>query len=149
MSQPGLRDAEQPDEVRFQLLRADDIPATNPHGLAYKFGLQDSKQQITEGRRLPNGTLCFDFTLRVKKASNADQPAFTGPHASCPVDDRFVYLSWFAITRGDYINRVKARLSTIDWKMIRAAQAQGKVITADMTGWGPGDKRKYVRWHLE
>lgn len=45
-------------------------------------------------------------------------------------------------------NRVKARLCTIDWKTIRAAQNQGKTIAADMMGWGPGDKRKYVTWVL-
>jgi hypothetical protein len=64
-------------------------------------------------------------------------------------DDRFVYLSWFAITRGDYINRVKARLSNIDWKMVQAAKTQDKAITADMTGRGPGDKRIFVSWFLE
>ena len=39
------------DEVRFAL-RNDDIPATNPHSLAYRFGLQDTKQQIVPGKRL-------------------------------------------------------------------------------------------------
>lgn len=33
--------------------------------------------------------------------------------------------------------------------MVRAAQAQDKVITADMTGWGPDDKRKFVPWFLQ
>lgn len=135
-------------EVRFRLLRADDIPATNPHGLAYKVGLQDTKQEITEGRRLRDGRLAFDFTLKVRKG-DAGQPIFTGRHASGPVDDRFVYLSWFAIKRGDYINRVKARLSTVDWKLIRTAIEQEKVITADMTGRGPGDPQQYVTWLLE
>ena len=137
------------DEVRLRLLRADDIPATNPHNLAYKFGLQDTKQEIMEGRRLPNGKLAFDFTLKVKKGRNAEQPVFTGRDAGGPIDDRFVYLSWLAISHGDYINRVKARLSNIDWKMIHAAQEQGKVIAADMTAWIPGDARKYVIWFLE
>jgi len=32
-----------PDEIRFRLLRSDHVPATNPHNLAFKFGLQDKK----------------------------------------------------------------------------------------------------------
>jgi len=136
------------DEVRFRLLCRDDVPATNPHNLAFKFGLQDKKQEIVRGVRRPDGTFVFDFTLTVKKASGSEEPVFGGRFASGPADDRFVYLSWFAIHRGDYINRVKARLSTVDWKMIRAAQAGDKAITADMTGWLPGDERKYVDWRL-
>jgi len=57
-------------------------------------------------------------------------------------------LSWYAIKRGDYINRVKARLNTIDWKMVREAQRTNKAITANMTGWKPGDARKQVEWRL-
>jgi Family of unknown function (DUF5990) len=136
------------DEVRFRLLRSDDVPATNPHKLAYKFGLQDTKQQITEGTPQKNGTLAFHFTLKAKKGKNVRRPVFTGRYASGPVDDRFVYLSWRAIKRGDYINRVKARVSTIDWEMVRASQQQDRPITADMTGWRPGDPRKWVRWYL-
>jgi Family of unknown function (DUF5990) len=135
-------------EVRFRLLRSDDVPATNPHKLTYKFGLQDTKRQITKGTPQTNGMLAFDFTLKAKKGKNAKRPVFTGRYASGPVDDRFVYLSWWAIKSGDYINRVKARLSTIDWGMVRASQQQDRPITADMTGWVPGDPRKCVRWHL-
>ncbi|HTU35671.1 MAG TPA: DUF5990 family protein [Candidatus Acidoferrum sp.] len=135
-------------EVRFRLLRSDDIPATNPHKLAYKFGLQSTKQQIMEGARQPDGMLAFDFTLTVRKGNDAKCPIFTGRYASSPVDDRFVYLSWRAVKRGDYINRVKARLSTIDWEMVRESQRQDRPITADMTGRGPGDPRKYVTWYL-
>jgi hypothetical protein len=138
-----------PNEVRFRLLRSNDIPATNPHNLAYLFGLQDSKGNIIAGTRLPNGALCFDFSLKVKEGADSEHPVFTGPFASGPVTDRFVYLSWWAIDRGDWINRLKARLATIDWKMVRNSQQQGRPITADMTGRGPGDTRKYVSWYLE
>jgi hypothetical protein len=136
-----------PDEVRFRLLRSDDIPATNPHNLAYRFGLQDTKQNIVAGERQPDGMLVFDFSLKVKKGKDPKYPVFTGRFASGPVDDRFVYLSWWAIERGDYINRIKARLSPIDWKMVRASQEQDRPITADMTGRGPGDS-KFVTWFL-
>jgi hypothetical protein len=137
-----------PNEVRFRLLRNDDVPATNPFQLAYRFGLQDTKQNIFAGEKQPNGIIVFDFSLNVKKGKDPKRPVFTGPFASGPIDDRFVYLSWWAIARGDYINRVKARLSTIDWKMVRASQDQGKPITANMTGWTPGDPRKRVTWYL-
>jgi hypothetical protein len=136
------------DEVRFRLLRSDDVPATNPFHLAYRFGLQDTKQDIVAGTRQPDGVLAFDFSLTVKKGKAPKHPVFSGRFASGPADDRFVYLSWWAIERGDYINRVKARLATIDWKMVRASQEQDRPITADMTGWNVGDARKYVTWYL-
>jgi len=137
-----------PEEVRFRLLRGDDVPATNPHNLAYRFGLQDTKGNIVPGERRPNGMLAFDFSLKVKQGKDATRPVFTGPFASGPADDRFVYLSWFAIERGDYINRVKARLGAIDWKMIRASRKENRPITADLTGRGPGDAMKPIAWYL-
>ena len=135
--------------VRFRLLRSNDIPATNPHKLDFKFGLQDNRQDIMEGMCRADGMLVFDFTLKAKAGKDPDCPTFTGRYASGPVDDRFVYLSWYAIKRGDYINRIKARLSTVDWKMVRAAQKHDKTITADMSGRGPGNPRKFVTWYLE
>src|ERR1700677_555600 len=95
------------DEVRFRLLRSDDVPATNPLNLSYQFGLQDIKENIVAGTRQPSGILVFDFILRAKVGKDPARPVFTGPFASGPVDDRFVYLSWRAIERGDYINRAK------------------------------------------
>ena len=136
------------DEVSFRLLRRDSVPATNPFDLAYRFGLQDTKQVIVEGIEQPDGSLAFDFSLTVKPGKDPDRPVLTGRFASGPVEDRFVYLSWWAIQRGDYINRVKARLGTIDWRMVRESQAKGQRITTDMTGWGPGDARKNVQWYL-
>jgi Family of unknown function (DUF5990) len=136
------------DEVRFRLLRKGDVPATNPHDLAFKFGLQDKDQNIVPGRKLPGGYLAFDFSLNVKKGKDPKYPVFTGAFASGPVDDRFVYLSWFAIKRGDYINRVKARLGDIDWKLVKQAQAEDRPLVADMTGRGPGGGRVPVEWEL-
>jgi hypothetical protein len=138
-----------PDEVCFRLLRGDDVPATNPFKLAYRFGLQDTKQDILAGERQPDGVIAFNFSLQAKNGKDPEHPVFTGRFASGPVNDRFVYLSWWAIERGDYINRVKARLATIDWKMVRASQEQARPITADMTGWLPGDARKHVTWYLD
>jgi hypothetical protein len=45
------------DEVRLRLLRNDDVPATNPFNLSYRFGLQDTKQNIVAGVPQPNGLL--------------------------------------------------------------------------------------------
>jgi hypothetical protein len=138
-----------PGEVRFRLRRRNDVPSTNPHNLAYRFGLQDTKGKIVSGVRQADGIFRFDFRLKVKPGKAPEHPVFTGLYASGPPIDRFVYLSWWAIDRGDWINRVKARLATIDWKMVRASQDQDRPITADLTGWNLGDARKYVSWYLD
>jgi hypothetical protein len=136
------------DEVRLRLVRDNDTPPTNPTGGAFIFGLQDTKQQIVPAARGPDGRLNWDFTLRVKPGSDPEHPVFTGPFASSPVGDRFVYLSWRSVERGDYINRIKARLSGISWAQVRAAQAADARLVADMTGRRPGDPRKQVVWRL-
>jgi hypothetical protein len=84
----------------------------------------------------------------VKLGKDRHHPVFTGLYANGSPVDRFVYLSWWAIERGDWINRLKARLATIDWKMVRASQEQDRPITADLTGWNLGDAKKYVSWYL-
>ncbi|HLI76708.1 MAG TPA: DUF5990 family protein, partial [Acidobacteriaceae bacterium] len=133
--------------IPFRLLRRDECPATNPLNLAYRFGLQDTHQEILPGGRHTTGMLFWDFSLTVKRGKGGE-PLFTGRFASGPVTDRFVYLSWWAIERKHWINRVKARLCTVEWTLIQTAQEQGGRITADMTGWMPGDARKYVTWFL-
>jgi hypothetical protein len=52
------------DEVLFRLLRRNDVPATNPHNLAYRFGLQDIKGNVVVGIQQPDGGLRFDFSLK-------------------------------------------------------------------------------------
>ena len=112
-------------EVKFRLRRADDRPATNPKGLAYEFGLQDTKGRIVAGRRDARG-LVFDFSLLARPGKDPNHPNFTGAFASGPADGRFIYLSWKAVGRGDYINRVKAPLAGIDWAMVEEAQRTGR-----------------------
>lgn len=136
------------EEVHFRFLRSDDVPATNPHNLVYRFGLQDTKSKIFPGERDASGMFVFDFVLKVKRGKSPACPLFTGPFASGPVEDRFVYLSWFAIDRGDYINRVKVRLRAIDWTMIRVSQEENRSITADLTGRGLGEAMKPIEWYL-
>jgi hypothetical protein len=134
--------------VRLRLIRRDEAPPSHDLDEAYEFGLQDTKQQIVPGERLADGGLVFDFTLEAKPGKHPDRPVFTGRFASGPAEDRFVYLSWRSVPRGVYINRVKARLGSIDWQMVRAAQAADRPLVADMSGWRPHDPRKQVEWRL-
>jgi len=136
------------DEVAMRLIRADDVPATNPENDAYEFGLQDAKGGLVAGVRDSHDRYLFDFALTVKPGRNPAQPQFGGPYASGPADDRFVYLSWRSKPRGVWINRVKARLADIDWALVREAQASGRRVTADLTGRLPGGGRVPVRWML-
>jgi len=134
--------------VRLRLIRADDRPATNPENDAFEFGLQDDKGALAPAARLPDGRLFWDFELRVRPAADGS-PNFLGAFASGPADDRFVYLSWRSVPRGVWINRLKARLRWIDWRLIRAAQAASKPITADLTGRGPGQSMQPIEWKLD
>lgn len=129
----------------FRLIRVNDLPHTNRQGRSYSFGLQDKKQNITLGYNDHNGYLAFDFSLMVKHGADLERPVFTGPFASGPVNDRFVYLSWKLNERG-YLNRIKARLGSIDWELIRIAQRSNSALEADMTGWVPHDPRKSPEW---
>ena len=80
-------------EVRFRVLRNDDVPATNPLHFEYRFGLQDTKGNIVAGTKLSNGALGFDFSLTARQGTDSRYPVFAGRFASGPVSDRFVYLS--------------------------------------------------------
>jgi hypothetical protein len=135
-------------EVRLRLIRGDDRPATNPLGEPFEFGLQDTKQAIDPGVRRENGAVVFDLVLTAKPGPDPNRPVFSGRYASGPADDRFVYLAWRSIPRGVWINRVKARLSTITWEMVEAARSEGRLLAADMSGWGPHDARHSVEWKL-
>ena len=135
-------------ELRLRLVRDDDVPATNPLADEYVLGLQDTKQTIHPGKRQGDGKLAWDFAVTVKPTPSDGHPLFGGPFASGPAGDRFVYLSWRSLARGDYINRVKARLTDIDWPLIQAAQAAGRPLVADLTGRPPGGGRVPVPWRL-
>jgi hypothetical protein len=133
--------------VKFRLVRSDDIPATNPHGFRFLFGIQDTKDVIEPGGRRADGAFVFDFTLMAGPGRDPGQPAFYGRFASGPAADRFVYLAWRALETGAYINRVKARLSTIGWPLIHEALALDRRVTADLTGFKPGSAK--VVWSLD
>lgn len=135
-------------DLRLRLVRAGDAPATNPLADEYVFGLQDTKQQLHPGAAQADGKLAFDFSVTVRADPVDGRPVFTGPFASGPKDDRFVYLSWRSLSRGHYINRVKARLGDIDWPLIHAAQAAARPLIADLTGRPPGGGRIPVVWRV-
>ena len=136
------------DELRLRLIRNSDAPPTNPLGDAFVFGLQDTRQQLHPAVRDSAGRFAFDFSLAVKPGSDG-RPNFSGPFASGPASDRFVYLSWRSIPRGVWINRIKARLADIDWAMVGEATAQGRRLIADLSDWSPGGGRRRVDWRLE
>lgn len=134
------------DRIRLRLVR-DDAAPPSPDGSPFRFGLQDAKGNIQPPAEGADGKLRFDFTLTVAEGPDPDRPVFTGPHASGPRDDRFVYLSWERLN-GGYVNRIKARLSDIGWPLVREAQATGKVLEADLSGRSAGGGRIPVQWRL-
>lgn len=136
---------ETPSEVQFRLIRIGDAPPTNPLGDAFVFGLQDTKNGLHAGVRDAAGRFVFDFSLTVKPGSDG-RPNFTGPFASGPATDRFVYLSWLSVPRRVWINRVKARLADIDWATIE--RVEGRRLAADLSAWSPGGGRRRVDWRL-
>ena len=132
-------------EVRFRLIRSGDAPPTNPLGDAFLFGLQDTQDGLHPGVRDDAGRFVFDFSLSVKPGKGG-QPNFSGPFASGPATDRFVYLSWLSVPRRAWINRVKARLGDIDWALIE--RAEGRRLAADLSDWSPGGGRRSVDWRV-
>ncbi len=135
------------DTVGFRLLRDDPEPPS-PDGSACRIGLQDAKGGMHDGTLRPDGRLQFDFELTVKEGPDPDRPVFTGSFASGPRDERFVYLSWQRLDGCSYVNRIKARLADLDWPLVRAAQAAGRPLEADLSGRKPGGGRVAIRWRL-
>jgi len=133
--------------VRMRLVTSDTKPP-RPDGTAYRFGLQDNKDQIHAGTPRGDGKLAFDFTLAVKPGPDPERPVFTGLFASGPRDERFVYLSWQRSGGQGYVNRVKARLTDLAWPLVREAQALDLPLEADMTGRAPGGGRVPVAWRI-
>jgi hypothetical protein len=131
--------------VRFRFLR-DTAAAPRSDGSGCRFGLQDSKDNIQPPVTRADGMLVFDFELTVKQGPNPDRPVFTGPFASGPRDERFVYLSWQRLNGTGYMNRIKLRLEDLDWTTIHAAH--GKILEADLSGRSTGGGRVPVAWRI-
>ena len=134
--------------LKMRLLRLDPTPP-NPDGSAVRFGLQDNKEQLHEGVLRDDGTLSFDFDLRVAAAADeAQPPVFLGPFAFGRPQDRFVYLSWQRTELPGYVNRVKARLADIDWALVHEAQESGGRLEADLSGRKAGGGTVPVSWRI-
>lgn len=133
--------------VSIRLLRDDPAPPS-PDGTACRLGLQDDKEQLHGGRQGADGKLAFDFTLKVKQGPDPDRPIFTGPFAHGPRNERFVYLSWQRTDGPGYVNRIKIRLTDIDWPLVRAAQTSGRSLITDASGRAAGGGRVPVAWRI-
>jgi hypothetical protein len=47
-----------------------------------------------------------------------------------------------------FINRLKCRLNTVTWDLVRAAQAADRPIEGDVSGRGPRKAMEPVGWRL-
>ncbi len=131
--------------VRMRLLRDD---AAAPTGEPSKpFGLQDKDETIHPPITRPDGMHAFDFELAVSEGPDG-RPTFTGPFASGPRDQRFVYLSWPHLDGCGYVNRIKMRLADLDWPLIERAIERGVPLEADASGRKPGGGTVPVSWRL-
>jgi hypothetical protein len=129
----------------MRLLRDD---ATAPSGEpSASFGLQDKDGKLQPPVRRADGMYVFDFELAVAEGPDG-RPNFTGPFASGPRDQRFVYLSWPRLDGCGYVNRVKVRLTDLEWSTIEEAIARDATLEADASSRKPGGGRVAVAWRL-
>lgn len=131
--------------IGIRLLREPEAPS--PDGSDVRFGLQDKKGGMHDGVPGSDGLTRFDLTLSVATAPDG-APDFGGPFASGPRGERFVYLSWQRTNGAGFMNRIKVRLKDIDWALIRAAQADGKRLEADLQGATTGGGTRPVEWRV-
>jgi hypothetical protein len=131
--------------VRMRLLRDDPAP---PSGDASApFGLQDKDGTLQPPVRRADGMHVFDFALAVDEGPDG-RPNFTGPFASGPRDQRFVYLSWPHLDGSGYVNRIKVRLADLAWPLIDRAIAGSVPLEADASGRKAGGGTVPVVWQL-
>jgi hypothetical protein len=131
--------------VRLRLLRDD--PAAPTGDASAPFGLQDKDGKLQPPVRRADGMHAFDFELGVAPGPEG-RPNFSGPFASGPREQRFVYLSWPHLDGCGYVNRIKVRLADLDWPLIEQAIAAGRPLEADASGRKPGGGTVPVAWRL-
>jgi hypothetical protein len=131
--------------VRLRLLRDD--PAAPSGEASAPFGLQDKDETLQPPVRRADGMHAFDFELMVSKGPDG-RPNFTGPFASGPRDQRFVYLAWPRLDGCGYVNRIKMRLTDLDWPLIDEAIGRGVPLEADASGRKAGGGTVPVDWRL-
>lgn len=131
--------------MRMRVLRDD---PTAPSGDASApFGLQDKDGKLQPPVKRADGMHVFDFELTVAEGPDG-KPNFTGPVASGPRDQRFVYLSWPHLDGCGYVNRIKLRLTDLEWPLIEEAIARGAPLEADASGREAGGGTVLVNWRL-
>lgn len=133
--------------VRFRLLR-DSADPPSPDGSPAGFGLQDVKGNLQPPVHRADGMLVFDFELLAKQGPDAEHPVFTGPFASGPRGERFVYLAWPRLNGQGYINRIKIRVIDVTWAQVREARATGRPLEYDASGRNSGGGRVAINWKL-
>ena len=131
--------------VQMRLLRAD--PVAPSGDASAPFGLQDKDEKLQPPVKRADGMHVFDFELTVSEGPDG-RPNFTGPFACGPRDQRFVYLSWPRLDGCGYVNRVKVRLTDLDWPQIEEAIARGVPLEADASGRKAGGGMVPVEWRL-
>jgi hypothetical protein len=131
--------------VRMRLLRDD--PAAPSGDASAPFGLQDKDGKLQPPVRRADGMHAFDFELGVAPGPEG-RPNFTGPFASGPRGQRFVYLSWPHLDSRGYVNRIKLRLTDLDWPLIEQAIERGVPLEADSSGRKAGGGTVPVEWSL-
>ncbi len=109
-------------------------------GRPTEFGLQDKKQVLHPGVRLPDGALRFDFIVTVERKPNQTAPKFGGPFVHGTTDTPFVYLGYREAQDGaPWIRRLKIHLSSITWaqvEAVEAAQVGEAMLEARVSGQG-------------
>ena len=131
--------------VRLRLLRNDPAPPSG--GASAPFGLQDKDGKLQPPLRRADGMHTFDFALTVDEGADG-RPNFTGPFACGPRDQRFVYLSWPHLDGRGYVNRIKMRLTDLDWPLIEKAIERGLPLEADASGRKAGGGTVPIEWRL-
>jgi hypothetical protein len=131
--------------VRMRLLRDD--PAAPSGAPSAPFGLQSKDEALQPPVRRADGMHVFDFELTVSQGPDG-RPNFTGPFASGPRGQRFVYLSWPHLDSRGYVNRIKLRLTDLDWPLIEQAIERGVPLEADSSGRKAGGGTVPVEWSL-
>jgi len=134
-----------PETLKVRLLREAAPPG--PDGSAFHFGLQDKKGAMHDGDACDGGLTRFDLELSVATTSDGG-PDFGGPFVSGPRGERFVYLAWQRTNGAGFLSRIKVRLKDIDWPLIRAAQAAGGRLEADLRGVAAGGGNRPVQWAI-
>jgi hypothetical protein len=131
--------------LRLRLLRDD--PAAPSGEASAPFGLQDKGGTVHSPVRRADGTHVSEFDLAVSEGPHG-RPNFTGPFACGPRDQRFVYLAWPRLDGCGYVNRIKVRLTDLDWPIIEQAIAGGVAVEADASGRQAGGGTVPVAWRI-